>query len=111
MPVQWNRGKDKDFDALPPRQPRQNIDPEWEELMDFLASGLPASISYAGDEERTRLPRIVGRRAAGRGFRVEFRDDEQHKLLWMRKSADLTPEERERSKGGRRKQAAVLATG
>ena len=111
MPVQWNKGKAKDFEALPPRQSKQNVDPEWEELIAFLATGQPASISYAGDDERARLPRIVGRRAAGRGFRVEFRDDEQHKRLWMRKSADLTPEEQERSKGGRRKQAAVLATG
>ncbi len=104
MPLQWHKGTKQQFEKLPEPQPRSGApDPEWNEAITALADGEVIVIPYASDPERRRHARVLGRRAATHGFRVQIRYDESKNVLVAAKGQTLTNEERERTRGGRRR--------
>ena len=88
MPVRIDQFEEVDtsvFDQYPqPLAPGKKIDPAWEELLTKLDQGSAIRVPL-GEESGVRGLRLaLGRRAAGRGFKVETRTDGQ--TLVVRKS-------------------------
>ncbi len=79
------------FDQYPqPAVPGTKIDPQWEGLLTKLDQGSVIRLPLGGESELRGLRLALGRRAAGRGFKVETRTDGQ--TLVVRKSDQpLTP--------------------
>src|SRR5215207_11401816 len=79
------------FDEYPrPAGPGKKVDPQWEELLTKLDQGSVIRLPLDVGMELRGLRLALGRRAAGRGFRVETRND--GKTLVVRKSNQpLTP--------------------
>ena len=94
MPVRIEQFEEVDasvFDEYPqPLAPGKKADPQWEELLTKLDQGSVIRVPL-GEESGVRGLRLaLGRRAAGRGFKVETRTDGQ--TLVVRKSDQpLTP--------------------
>ena len=74
MPVQWEKGSDKEHNALPRKTTSR--DPEFDSLMAEIATGNVVKVRYADDKERGTLARSIGRRAAHMGFKVDQRRGE-----------------------------------
>jgi hypothetical protein len=78
MPVRIDQFEEVDpsvFDQYPARKPPGQTDPAWDDVMTRLEQGKTIRLPY-GDESQLRGLRLAfGRRAAGRGFRVETRHD------------------------------------
>ncbi len=94
MPVRIDRFEEVDasvFDAYPqPAAPGKKVDPQWEELLTKLDQGSVIRLPLGDGSELRGLRLALGRRAAGRGFKVETRTDGQ--TLVVRKSDQpLTP--------------------
>jgi hypothetical protein len=104
MPVQWKAISQKQFEALPENRPPSQIDPEWEELLTALDQGKVVEIPYTDERDRRGKRLAVGRRAAGKGFRVAIRYDEANHAIAVRKSDEpLPPRERKTPNNGRRR--------
>ena len=88
MPVKIDRFEEVDasvFDEYPqPLAPGKTIDPQWEELLTKLDQGSVIRLPLGEGSELRGLRLALGRRAAGRGFKVETRTDGQ--TLVVRKS-------------------------
>ena len=88
MPVRIDRFEEVDasvFDEYPrPAGPGKKIDPQWEELLTKLDQGSVIRLPLGDETELRGLRLALGRRAAGRGFKVETRNDGQ--TLVVRKS-------------------------
>ncbi len=73
------------FDQYPrPAAPGKKIDPAWEELLTKIDQGSVVRLPLGDEAELRGLRLALGRRAAGRGFKVETRTDGQ--TLVVRKS-------------------------
>ncbi len=73
------------FDEYPqPAAPGKKADPQWEELLSKLDQGSVIRLPLGDETELRGLRLALGRRAAGRGFKVETRTDGQ--TLVVRKS-------------------------
>src|SRR3712207_1776356 len=112
MPVRIDRFEEVDasvFDEYPrPAGPGKKVDPRWEELLSKLDRGTVIKLPLGDESELRGLRLALGRRAAGRGFKVETRTDGQ--TLVVRKSDQpltakgqpaATPPENGRRKRGR----------
>ena len=88
MPVRIDQFEEVDasvFDEYPqPVAPGKTIDPQWEELLTKLDQGSVIRLPLGDGSDLRGLRLALGRRAAGRGFRVETRTDGQ--TLVVRKS-------------------------
>src|SRR3712207_1928464 len=88
MPVRIDQYEEVEaavFDEYPrPAAPGKKVDPQWEELLSKLDQGSVIRLPLADETELRGLRLALGRRAAGRGFRVETRNDGQ--TLVVRKS-------------------------
>src|SRR5215204_5620896 len=88
MPVRIDQFEEVDasvFDEYPrPLAPGKKVDPQWEELLTKLDQGSVIRLPLDVGMELRGLRLALGRRAAGRGFRVETRND--GKTLVVRKS-------------------------
>ena len=88
MPVRIDRFEEVDasvFDEYPqPVPPGKKIDPQWEELLSKLEQGTVIRLPIEDESELRGLRLALGRRTAGRGFKVETRNDGQ--TLVVRKS-------------------------
>ncbi len=96
MPVRIDQFEEVDasvFDQYPqPMVPGKQIDPAWEELLTKLDRGSVIRLPLGEESELRGLRLALGRRAAGRGFKVETRTDGQ--TLVVRKSDQpLTPKQ------------------
>ncbi len=94
MPVRIDQFEEVDasvFDEYPrPAAPGKKIDPQWEELLSRLDQGSVIRLPLSDENGIRGLRLALGRRAAGRGFKVETRNDGQ--TLVVRKSDQpLTP--------------------
>lgn len=72
MALQWEKGTDRDHQALP-RKSTVTRDPAWDNLMAEIATGNVVKVKYANDKDRGTLARSIGRRAAHMGFKVDQR--------------------------------------
>ena len=79
------------FDEYPQQlAPGKKIDPAWEELLTKLDQGSAIRVPL-GEESGVRGLRLaLGRRAAGRGFKVETRTDGQT-LVVCKSDQPMTP--------------------
>ena len=88
MPVRIDRFEEVEssvFDQYPqPAVPGKKADPQWEELLTKLDQGSVIRLPLGDETELRGLRLALGRRAAGRGFKVETRTDGQ--TLVVRKS-------------------------
>ena len=88
MPVKIDQYEEVDssvFDEYPqPLGPGKKVDPQWEELLTKLDQGSVIRLPLGDDSALRGLRLALGRRAAGRGFKVETRTDGQ--TLVVRKS-------------------------
>ncbi len=88
MPIRINQFEEVDasvFDQYPrPAAPGKKVDPQWEELLTKLDQGSVIRLPLGDESELRGLRLALGRRAAGRGFKVETRNDGQ--TLVVRKS-------------------------
>src|SRR5215212_4438005 len=94
VPVRIDQFEEVDasvFDEYPrPMAPGKKIDPQWEELLTKLDQGSVIRLPLGDGSDLRGLRLALGRRAAGRGFKVETRNDGQ--TLVVRKSDQpLTP--------------------
>jgi hypothetical protein len=104
MPVQWKSISQKQFDALPENRPPSQVDPEWEELLTALDQGKVVEIPYTDERDRRGKRLAVGRRAAGKGFKVTIRYDGANNAIAVKKSDEpLPPREGKTSTNGRRR--------
>ena len=94
MPVRIDQFEEVDasvFDEYPqPVAPGKTIDPQWEELLTKLDQGSVIRLPLGEGSELRGLRLALGRRAAGRGFKVETRTDGQT-LVVRRSDQPLTP--------------------
>ena len=97
MPVQWTRAKKGTFAKLPVPKQTGPIDPEWEALMSALQAGEEVAIRYEDDDDRRRTARVLGRRAAGHGFKTEIRYDLENKQVVAIKSDQPLPPRKPRT--------------
>src|SRR5215211_3252757 len=88
VPVRIDRFEEVDaavFDEYPqPVAPGKKVDPQWEELLTKLDQGSVIRLPLGDGSDLRGLRLALGRRAAGRGFKVETRNDGQ--TLVVRKS-------------------------
>src|SRR3712207_1967670 len=81
MPVRIDQYEEVEaavFDEYPrPAAPGKKVDPQWEELLSKLDQGSVIRLPLADETELRGLRLALGRRAAGKGFRVETRNDGQ----------------------------------
>ena len=88
MPVRIDQFEEVEasvFDQYPrPAGPGKKVDPQWEELLTKLDQGSVIRLPLGDETELRGLRLALGRRAAGRGFKVETRNDGQ--TLVVRKS-------------------------
>lgn len=81
MPIRIDQFEEVDhsvFEEYPrPNPPGKHIDPVWEELLTRLEQGGVVRLPVQTEAELRGLRLALGRRAAGRGFRVETRTDGQ----------------------------------
>src|SRR5215217_1243494 len=94
MPVRIDQFEEVDasvFDEYPqPMAPGKKIDPQWEELLTKLDQGSVVRLPPGDGSDLRGLRLALGRRAVGRGFKVETRTDGQ--TLVVRKSDQpMTP--------------------
>ena len=94
MPVRIDQFEEVDasvFDEYPqPAVPGKKVDPQWEDLLTRLEQGSVVRLPLSDENGLRGLRLALGRRAAGRGFKVETRTDGQ--TLVVRKSDQpLTP--------------------
>ncbi len=79
MPVRIDRFEEvaaSVFDEYPqPAAPGKKADPQWEELLTKLDQGSVIRLPLGDETELRGLRLALGRRTAGRGFRVETRND------------------------------------
>ncbi len=79
MPVRIDQYEEVDasvFDEYPrPAGPGKKVDPQWEELLTKLDQGSVIRLPLDVGMELRGLRLALGRRAAGRGFKVETRTD------------------------------------
>ncbi len=76
MPVQidsYEEMEPGEFDTLENPKPQARIDPLWEEILSKLADGREIRLPVPDEGSLRGLRLAVGRRAVGRGFRVETR--------------------------------------
>ena len=94
MPVRIDRFEEVDalvFDEYPqPAGPEKKVDPQWEELLTKLDQGSVIRLPLGDETELRGLRLALGRRAAGRGFKVETRTDGQT-LVVRKRNQSLTP--------------------
>lgn len=109
MPIKWSRSDEERFNAVPVRKPNQKVDPEWEALLTDLEQGQVVELLYDDIAERNSLARSLGRRAAGRKFRVELRYPTDEQVIVVRKSDEPFPEKAAKTptNGRRRRKAAT----
>jgi hypothetical protein len=98
MPVKWETITERDCEALPEATPPRPADPDWEAVLDALEAGQHVRLPYEEGQNRRGLALAVGRRAAGRGFKVELRHGED--FLAARKSGEVAPEPQEEELAG-----------
>ncbi len=103
MPVRIDRFEEVDasvFDEYPrPTGPGKKVDPQWEELLTKLDQGSVIRLPLGDETELRGLRLALGRRAAGRGFRVETRND--GRTLVIRKSdRPLKPDAEDQAAAG-----------
>ncbi len=88
VPVRIDQFEEVDasvFDQYPqPATPGKKVDPQWEELLSRLDQGSVIRLPLGDGSDLRGLRLALGRRAAGRGFKVETRTDGQ--TLVVRKS-------------------------
>ena len=90
MPIRIDHFDEVDqsvFEDYPrPTPPGKQVDPVWEELLTRLEQGGVVRVPVRDEAELRGLRLALGRRAVGRGFRVETRNDGQ--TLVARRRAD-----------------------
>ena len=94
MPVRIDQFEEVDasvFDEYPqPVPPGKKIDPAWEELLSKIEQGGVIRLPFGDASELRGLRLALGRRAAGRGFKVQTRNDGQT-LVVRRSEEPLQP--------------------
>ncbi len=103
MPVRIDQFEEVDasvFDEYPqPAGPAKKADPQWEELLTKLDQGSVIRLPLGDETELRGLRLALGRRAAGRGFRVETRNDGQT-LVARKSDQPLKPDVEDQAAAG-----------
>lgn len=98
MPIRIDQFEKVDhsvFEEYPkPTPPGKQVDPVWEELLTRLAQGGVVRLPVRDEAELRGLRLALGRRAVGRGFRVETRNDGKT-LVARRREEPTQPAEQE----------------
>jgi hypothetical protein len=81
-----------DWDAVPAKQPKPPS--EWEPILDDLENGKIVRLPLIDERDRRGKRLALGRRAAGRGFKVEMRTTESHLLARRSDTPYSAPEPR-----------------
>jgi hypothetical protein len=78
MPIQIDQFEEVDpsvFEQYPAKKAPGQSDPAWDDLLTRLEQGKVVRLPYTDESQLRGLRLAVGRRAAGRGFKVETRHD------------------------------------
>jgi hypothetical protein len=106
MPIKIDQFEEVDpsvFEQYPPRKAPGQSDPAWDDLLTRLEQGKVVRLPYTDESQLRGLRLAVGRRAAGRGFKVETRHDGKSIVIRRRDQA-TTAGTSALSAGGRAKQ-------
>jgi hypothetical protein len=71
MTLDYEVISDEDFAAVPAKPAKEPS--EWEPVLDLLEQGKSVRIPFKEEKDRRGKRLALGRRAAGRGFKVEMR--------------------------------------
>jgi hypothetical protein len=116
MPIQIDQFEEvapSVFEQYPAKKAPGQSDPAWDDLLTRLDQGKVVRLPYTDERQLRGLRLAVGRRAAGRGFKVETRHDDQSIVIRRRDQAtSATPTSAASAgsgakQGRRRKQDAV----
>jgi hypothetical protein len=75
------------FEQYPAKKGPGQGDPAWDDLLTRLERGKVVRLPYSDESQLRGLRLAVGRRAAGRGFKVETRHDGQSIVIRRRDQA------------------------
>lgn len=89
MPISWNEIQTSDateeqFNAIPPRKAGRGIDPVVAAIIDDVAKGGIKELRVTDPSHVRGIRVALGRAAAQRGFKLEYRDDGP--VLYVRRS-------------------------
>jgi hypothetical protein len=90
MPVRIDEFEEVDpsvFDQYPERKPPSQSDPTWDDVLTRLEQGKTIRLPYTDQSQLRGLRLAFGRRASGRGFRVETRHDGDSVVIRRRDEA------------------------
>jgi hypothetical protein len=93
MPIQIDQFEEVDprvFEQYPAKKAPGQSDPAWDDLLTRLDQGKVVRLPYTDERQLRGLRLAVGRRAAGRGFKVETRHDGQSIVIRRRDQAAIT---------------------
>src|SRR5690242_17119716 len=68
----------EDWEAIPAKAPKPPS--EWEPVLDDLDQGKTVRIPFREEKDRRGMRLALGRRAAGRGYKVEMKATDSHLL-------------------------------
>jgi len=78
MPIRIDQFEEVDpsvFEQYPERKPPSQSDPAWDDVLTRIEQGKTIRLPYTDQSQLRGLRLAFGRRASGRGFRVETRHD------------------------------------
>src|SRR5690349_12195275 len=90
MPIKIDQFEEVDptvFDQYPAKKAPGQSDPAWNDLLTRLDQGKVVRLPYTDESQLRGLRLAVGRRAAGRGFKVETRHDGKSIVIRRRDAA------------------------
>jgi hypothetical protein len=90
MPIQIDQFEEVDpsvFEQYPAKKAPGQTDPAWDDLLTRLEQGKVVRLPYTDERQLRGLRLAVGRRAAGRGFKVETRHDHDSIVIRRRDAA------------------------
>jgi hypothetical protein len=93
MPIKIDQFEEVDpsvFEQYPARKAPGQSDPAWDDLLTRLEQGKVVRLPYTDERQLRGLRLAVGRRAAGRGFKVETRHDQDSIVIRRRDAATST---------------------
>ena len=88
------------FEQYPARKAAGQSDPTWDDLLTRLEQGKVVRLPYTDERQLRGLRLAVGRRAAGRGFKVETRHDHDSIVIRRRDQATSAKPTTAASAGG-----------
>ena len=92
MPIQIDQFEEVDpsvFEQYPAKKAPGQRDPAWDDLLTRLEQGKVVRLPYTDESQLRGLRLAVGRRAAGRGFKVETRHDPDSLVIRRRDQATV----------------------